>query len=105
MRTAEELRRAKLLKTLPQPINQHHSRARLTLFNRIMTLEFAELFVSVDQPHQDILLELTPLDLQTLVNTNQCLDYMVQEATTLGYVAQKLEDQPGIRIFNPIPNS
>lgn len=103
MRTAEELRRAKLIKNLPSPTNEHHSRARLALFKHIMTLEFAELFVSVNEPHQDILLELTPLDLESLTNTTQCLNHMVQEAELLGYVAEKLVDQPGIRIFNPIP--
>lgn len=105
MRTAEELRRAKLIKLLPLPTNEQHSRARSTLFENILRLEFAERFVSLNEIHQDILLQLTPLDLQNLVNTNQCLDYMLQEAQLFGYAAQKLDDQPGIRIFNPIPNS
>jgi len=103
MRTAEELRKAKLIKNLPLPTNEQHSRARSTLFQHIMSLEFAELFVSVNQPHQDILLQITPLDLESLTNTDQCLDCMLQEAQLLGYTAQKLDDQPGIRIFNPIP--
>jgi hypothetical protein len=103
MRTAEELRRAKLIKMLPIPENENHSRARSTLFQNIMRLEFAEHFVSLNEIHQDVLLQLTPLDLQSLANTNQCLDYMVQEAQLLGYTVQKLDDQPGIRIFNPIP--
>ena len=64
----------------------------------MISLQFVDFFLNANQPYQDVLLK-ESLDSE---NTNQCLDYMVQEATILGYVAEKLEDQPGIRIFNPI---
>ena len=105
MRTAEELRRAKLIRTLPEPTNQIHARARASLYDKIMRLEFAERFVSLNETHQDIILEKSPHDFEGLSNTLQCIEMMLQEARILGYHAQKLENDSGIRILNPIPPS
>ena len=104
MRTAEEIKRIKLLNNLPPIQNQNHARARATLFRQIMGLSFLENFTINNLPHQDFLLEISPADLESLTNTTACLDFMVQEAQLFGYTAEKLADSPGIRIFNPIPS-
>lgn len=104
MRTAEEIRRVKLTRNMPPLQNENHARARFTLAQSIMRLDFSEEFIVNNLPHQDILLQLSPADLESLTNTTACLDFMVQEAQLLGYTAEKLADSPGIRIFNPIPS-
>ena len=102
MRTAEEIRRVKLLRDLPAIQNENHARARATLFRHAMRLDFSEDFIVNNVLHQDILLEISPADLESLTNTTACLDFMVQEAQLFGFTAEKLQDSPGIRIFNPI---
>lgn len=102
MRSAEEIRRVKLLRDLPAIQNENHARARGTLFRHALRLDFSEDFIMNNVPYQDILLEISPADLESLTNTTACLDFMVQEAQLFGFTAEKLQDSPGIRIFNPI---
>lgn len=102
MRTAEEIRRLKVLRDLPAVQNENHARARGTLFRHALRLDFSEDFIMNNVPYQDILLEISPADLESLTNTTACLDFMVQEAQLFGFTAEKLQDSPGIRIFNPI---
>lgn len=104
MRTAEEIRRIKLLNNLPPIQNQNHARARATLSRQVMRLDFLENFIINNLSYQDFLLEISPADLESLTNTTACLDFIVQEAQLLGFTAEKLADSPGIRIFNPIPS-